>query len=422
MTAINMPYGKTCIKVQIPEERLLGILESRAHHYKPEAGEEELVKKALENPIGSPSLRDLAKDKKKIVIITSDHTRPVPTKIIAPQLLAEIRKGNPQADITFLIATGFHRATTKEELLDKFGLEMLKNEKIVIHDCRDEASMTNAGKLPSGGDLVINKMAMEADLLLAEGFIEPHLFAGFSGGRKSVLPGIVSEVTVMANHCAEFVAHEKVRSGILENNPMHEDMVYAAKQAKLTFILNVVIDADKKIIKAFAGALEQAHLEGCKFAGELAAVKARPADIVITSNGGYPLDQNVYQHVKSLTSAEATCKKGGVIIATAACSDGHGSQDMYDWMCGGAKAAMDKIMKIDRDATIPDQWATQVMARVLLKHTVIFVTEQCDHSILNDMGFKTACTFEEAMAAAEAIVGAKSSITVIPDGVAVVVN
>jgi lactate racemase len=422
MTAINMPYGKSCIKVQIPSERLLGILESRAHSYKPEAGEEELVKRALENPIGSPRLRDLVKGRKKIVIIASDHTRPVPTKIIAPQLLAEIRKGNPDADIAFLIATGFHRATTKEELLDKFGPEMLKNEKIVIHDCRDEASMINAGRLPSGGDLVINKMAMEADLLLAEGFIEPHLFAGFSGARKSVLPGIVSEVTVMANHCAEFVAHEKARPGILEGNPMHEDMVYAAKQAKLAFILNVVIDADKKIIKAFAGGLEEAHLEGCRFAGGLAEVKAMPADIVITSNGGYPLDQNVYQHVKSLTSAEATCRKGGVIIATAACSDGHGSQDMYDWMCGGAKAAMDKIMKIDRDATIPDQWATQVMARVQLKHTVIFVTDQCVHNILNDMGFKTACTFEEAMSAAEAIVGSKSTITVIPDGVAVVVN
>jgi len=263
---------------------------------------------------------------------------------------------------------------------------------------------------------------MEADLLIAEGFIEPHLFAGFSGGRKSVLPGIVSEVTVLANHCAEFIAHDKARAGILKGNPMHEDMVYAAKQAKLAFIANVIIDSDKKIIKAVAGDPEQAHLEGCRFAGELAAVEAKPADIVITSNGGYPLDQNVYQHVKALTSAESTCREGGVIIACAACNDGHGSEDLYHWLCGGAKEAMDKIMKIDRDATIPDQWATQIMARVQLKHTVIFVTDQCDHKIITDMGFKAACTFEEAMAAAEAIVGAESGITVIPDGVAVIVN
>ena len=177
----------------------------------------------------------------------------------------------------------------------------------------------------------------------------------------------------------------------------HVDMLFAAKQAKLAFILNVVIDSHKKIIRAFAGDSEQAHLAGCAFAGELAAVKAKPADIVVSSNGGYPLDQNVYQHVKALSSAESTCKKGGVIIACAALSDGHGSEDLYNGLCGGARAAMDKIMKIDKECTIPDQWATQIMARILLKHTVFFVTDQCDqHQIIQDMGFKAVCTFEEA--------------------------
>jgi nickel-dependent lactate racemase len=422
MIKINIPYGKSHIEVQIPKKRLEGILEVRDHQYKPEAGEEQLVRMALENPVASPRLRDLVKGRKKIVIITSDHTRPVPTKIIAPLLLAEIRKGNPEADITFLVATGFHRATTEEELLNKFGAHMLKEEKIVIHNGWDPATMTNADKLPSGGDLIINKMAMEADLLIAEGLIEPHLFAGFSGGRKSVLPGIAGRITVLANHCSEFIAHKKARAGILDGNPIHEDMVYAAKQAKLAFIINVIIDADQKIIRAFAGDADHAHLEGCAFAGELAAVKAKPADIVITSNGGYPLDQNVYQHVKALSSAEATCKEGGVLIACAALSDGHGSEDMYNWMCGGARDAMDKIMKIDRESTIPDQWATQIMARIQLKHTVIFVTDPCNHQIISDMGFKVVCTFEEAMAAAEAIVGARSSITVMPDGVAVIVK
>ena len=128
--------------------------------------------------------------------------------------------GNPQADITFLVATGFHRASTEEELLSKFGPLLVKTEKIVMHNSFDADSMINAGKLPSGGDLVINKMAMEADLLIAEGFIEPHLFAGYSGGRKSVLPGIVSEVTVLANHCSEFIAHDKARAGILDGNPL----------------------------------------------------------------------------------------------------------------------------------------------------------------------------------------------------------
>lgn len=422
MTVINIPYGRTHITTEIPDERLAGILESRAHQYEPAAGEEELVAAALANPVASPRLRDLARGRKKIVIITSDHTRPVPTQIMAPLLLAEIRSGSPDADITFLVATGFHRATTEEELKAKFGEQLFRTEKIVVHNCWAKDSLLNAGTLPSGGSLIINKLAMEADLLVAEGFIEPHLFAGFSGGRKSVLPGIVSDVTVLANHCSEFIAHDKARAGILEGNPLHTDMLFAAKAAKLAFILNVVIDADKKIIRAFAGDLETAHLAGCRFVSDLAAVQSRPADIVITSNGGYPLDQNVYQHVKALSAAEATCRPGGVIIACGACDDGHGSEDMYNWLRGGARAAMDKIMATAREATIPDQWATQIMARIQLRHPVIFVTDQCDHRMLTDMGFRATATLEGALAAAEDIVGPRAKITVVPDGVAVIVT
>ncbi|HWR05964.1 nickel-dependent lactate racemase [Sporomusa sp.] len=422
MALITIPYGKTYIETLIPDDHLQGVLIPKSHHYKAKAGEKDLVRMALDNPVASPRLCELAKGCRRIVIITSDHTRPVPTKIIAPLLLEEIRSSNPEAEITFLVATGFHRETTKAELVNKFGEQMFRNEKIVVHNCWSKETMIKAGRLPSGGELIINKLAMEADLLIAEGFIEPHLFAGFSGGRKSVLPGIVSDVTVLANHCAEFIAHEKAKAGILAGNPMHEDMVYAAKQAKLAFILNVAIDADKKIIRAFAGDSEQAHLAGCKFVEELAKVEGKESDIVITSNGGYPLDQNVYQHVKALSSAAAACKAGGVIIACAACNDGHGSQDLYEWLRGGARRAIDIIMQTDKNATIPDQWATQIMARILLAYTVIFVTDQCDHQLIRDMGFETAFTLEEAMAAAKLKAGPCYQITVIPDGVAVIVK
>ncbi|WP_371373768.1 nickel-dependent lactate racemase [Sporomusa aerivorans] len=422
MALITIPYGKTYIETQISDDHLQGVLIPKSHHYKAEAGEQDLVRMALENPVASPRLCELAKGRRKVVIITSDHTRPVPTKITAPLLIEEIRRSSPAAEVTFLVATGFHRETTKEELLDKFGGQMVRDEKIVVHNCWAKETMTKAGRLPSGGELVINKLAMEADLLIAEGFIEPHLFAGFSGGRKSILPGIVSDVTVLANHCAEFIAHKKAKAGMLTGNPMHEDMMYAAKQAKLAFILNVALDADKKIIRAFAGDSEQAHLAGCKFVEELARVEGKMADIVITSNGGYPLDQNVYQHVKALSAAAATCRAGGVIIACAACNDGHGSQDLYEWLRGGARQAMDIIMQTDKNATIPDQWATQIMARILLEYTVIFVTDQCDHQIIRDMGFETAFTVEEALAAAQLKVGPHYQITVIPDGVAVIVQ
>ena len=424
MAVVKIPYSKGFIEAQFDDARLVGVLESKAHHYKPEAGEQELVKKALENPIGSPRLRDLVKGKNKIVIIASDHTRPVPSKIMAPIMLEEIRSGNPEADITILIATGFHRPTTKEELIGKFGEKVVAEEKIVVHNAFEPEAMVNIGKLPSGGDIVINKLAVEADLLISEGFIEPHFFAGFSGGRKSVLPGVVSKVTVLANHNSRFIASDKARTGNLEGNPIHIDMLHAAKTAKLQFILNVVIDADKKIIKAFAGDLEKAHAEGTKFAGELANVAAKPADIAITSNGGYPLDQNIYQAVKGMSAAEATCRKGGVIIICAACNDGHGGEDFYEWFkkAESVQAVMDEIMAIEPQHTLPDQWEAQILARILIDHTVIMVTDQCDHSMITDMKMKVANTLPEAMKMAEEIVGKDASITVVPDGVSVIVK
>ena len=231
MAEVKFPYGKEMLSLDIADDRLKAVLVSNLHHYKAEKGQVELVKEALEHPVGTPKLSEMAKGKKNIVLIASDHTRPVPSKAIVPAMLEEIRKGNPDADITILIATGCHRETSKEELVNKFGEEIVANEKIVVHDC-DNSPLVNIGTLPSGGECIINQLAYDADLLVAEGFIEPHFFAGFSGARKSVLPGIASRVTVMANHCSEFIADPKARTGILEGNPIHKDMVWAARQAK----------------------------------------------------------------------------------------------------------------------------------------------------------------------------------------------
>lgn len=425
MATVSIPYARTHWHLDVPDHRLRAVLVSRAHEYVPECGEAELVRQALRHPVASAPLRELVRNKRKIVIVTSDHTRPVPTRIIAPEMLAEIRTGNPSAEVVFLVATGFHRGMTRQEMEMKFGPELLASERIVMHDCRDDAAMVRIGSLPSGGDLVINRLAVEADLLLAEGFIEPHFFAGFSGGRKSVLPGIVSQVTVLANHCSEFIADPNARAGVLEGNPLHADMIAAARQARLAFILNVVIDAEKRIIKAFAGDAEQAHLSGCAFVKELASVRAVPADIVVTSNGGYPLDQNVYQSVKGMTAAEATCREGGVIIIAASCCDGHGGQAFFDWFrnCGGGAAeVMRRILEIGRESTVADQWEAQIAARVQLKHPVIIVSDQCDPAIIETMRFKSARTLPEAMTMAEQIVGADASVTVIPDGIAVIVE
>lgn len=427
MHTFSLPFGKEKIKLELPEEQVAGVLVSHAHEYKAPKSEAELVADALANPIGSPKLSELAKGKKNCVIISSDHTRPVPSHIIMPQLLAELRKGNPDIDITILIATGMHRATTKEELIAKYGREIAEHEKFVIHVSRNDEDMVSVGTLPSGGDCRINKVAANADLLISEGFIEPHFFAGMSGGRKSVLPGIASKVTVLANHCSEFINSPNARTGILQGNPIHEDMLYAAKAAKLAFICNVVIDADKKVIAAFAGDREKAHYAGADFEMKLAGVKSVPADIVITTNGGYPLDQNIYQSVKGMTAAEATCKEGGVIIDVSSCSDGHGGEDFYNNLknAESIQKAMDEILARGRNETVFDQWEAQILMRMLLKFTIIMVTE-APQQMIEDMHMKYAASIDDALAMAKDVLAKKGitdpKITVIPDGVSVIVK
>lgn len=205
-----------------------------------------------------------------------------------PLLLEEIRRNNPDAGITILIATGMHRPTTDDELREKLGDSIVEQEKIVVHKAEKEEDMAYFGILPSGGELWLNCLVKEADLVVAEGFVEPHFFAGFSGGRKSILPGIAAKRTVLYNHNARFVGDEKARQGNLQDNPIHRDMLFAAKAAKLSFILNVLIDEKKCVKAAFAGNLESAHEAGCQLCRKWTGVKAAKADIAITSNGGYP--------------------------------------------------------------------------------------------------------------------------------------
>lgn len=423
MANIKLPYGKEFLEVEIPDERLNAILESDINKYKPELDEVDLVREALENPIGTPKLRDMAKGKDKVVIIASDHTRPVPSKIIMPLMLEEIRKGNPDADITILISTGCHRATTKEELIEKFGPEIVANEKIHVHDCDDESMLVNIGVLPSGGLLIINRLAVEADLLVAEGFIEPHFFAGFSGGRKSVLPGIASRATVMYNHNAEFIDNEKARTGMLDGNPIHRDMLYAARAARLDFIVNVIINSKKEIIHAVAGDCDLAHRQGCEFLGKYCRVKSAPSDIVVSTNGGYPLDQNIYQAVKGMTAAEATVNEGGVIIMVAKSNDGHGGERFYKTFKEekDVDRMMETFLATPSEETIPDQWQSQIFARVLKKAKIIYVSDAPD-DMVEDLHMIPARTVEEAIEKADEILGKKDSkITVIPDGVSVIV-
>ena len=423
MKQVAFHYGHGKITHSFSEE-LVGVLESAINTYTPPATDKELIEQAMAAPIACSPLSALAKGKDKIVIIASDHTRPVPSKLIIPPMLQQLRQGNPDADITILIATGCHRGTTREELVQKFGEDIVQNEKIYIHDCDERDMLVNIGTLPSGSACEINRLAYEADLLVAEGFIEPHFFAGFSGGRKSVLPGIAGRSTVLGNHCSEFIAHPSARTGILENNPLHIDMLWAAKTAKLAYIVNVVLNAEKEVIYAVAGDAEAAHKAGTDFLSGLCQAKAIPADIVITTNGGYPLDQNVYQAVKGMTAAEATVKQGGVIIMLARCNDGIGGDHFYRQLA--QEPDIDKTMALflsrGKEQTVPDQWQTQVFLRVLKKATVIFLSEM-DDATIREMHMLPAKTMEEALQKAKAILKMENpKIVAIPDGISVIVK
>ncbi|NMB97824.1 MAG: nickel-dependent lactate racemase [Clostridiaceae bacterium] len=388
--------------------------------------QERIVRDALENPVQSDRLRDLAVGAEKILVITSDHTRPVPSKLTLPLILNEIRSLNPNAEIKILIATGFHRLTTEDEINEKFGVELAEAEKenIIIHDSRDMGNMVFKGILPSGGELWLNSLVDWADLVVSEGFIEPHFFAGFSGGRKSILPGIASEKTVLANHCSKFIADSNARTGNLKDNPIHTDMLFAARKANLRFILNVVLNSDKEIVKAFAGHPEKAHECGCMYVEKTARVKSVKADIVITSNGGHPLDQNIYQAVKGMTAAEACVNDGGVIIMVAACGDGHGGDAFYRWFAEAdtVEEVAEKISGISQDETIADQWEAQILARVLMKARVIMVTDNCSPELIQNMKMFHASSPEEALVLAENMAGKNAEIVVIPDGVGVIVQ
>jgi nickel-dependent lactate racemase len=421
---ISVPYGLGCEETEVASGRKVNILVPSHDHLSSNRDELSKIQEAMNNPIGSPPLRELARGKKNVVILTSDHTRPVPSQLTMPILLSEIRSTSPEAKVMIIIGVGCHRGSTKEEMIKRFGAGVVENEDIENHDPHDETNLISLGRLPSGGELRINRKAAQADLLLAEGFIEPHQFAGFSGGPKSVLPGIASFKTVLGSHNAEFTVHPTARPGSLEGNPFQIDMAYAARKASLAFILNVTLTEDKHVSNAFAGDAVEAHARGCEFVLGQCAVKAVPAPVVITSNGGYPLDQNIYQSTKSIMAADLTCQDNGVIIAVNECRDGHGSESFLNSfkMASSLTALLQEIESRSREETIPDQWVIQLTASILLKRRIIMVTK-AEAKDVEALGMRKAVSLTEALEMADSLIkDHMAPISVLPNAVALVIK
>ena len=420
MKKFSIPYGHTKQVVSIPENEVRGVL--RATTPVANRSGEEIVRDALQNPIESEPLCKLAEGAEKVLIITSDHTRPVPSSITLPQMLAEVRKGSPNAEIKILVATGVHRETTKEELYSKFTKELVDRETFLVHDAFAEG-MSEKGILDSGCCFSVNPLVDWADLVISDGFIEPHFFAGFSGGRKSILPGISSAKSIMSNHCSKLIAADKARTGILDGNPIHADMTTAALRAGLKFILNVVLDDDKNIVAAFAGDTVKAHRAGCDYSRDMFRVGAIPASVVVTSNGGAPLDQNIYQTVKSMTAAESCVHPGGFILCVSECADGHGGEQYVRWFSesNGAQDVLDKISKIDAPDTIGDQWQAQILARVMVHANVALICDEKNKDTVESMGMLWFRDVNDALTYAKEKLGDRyDGVTVIPNGISVI--
>lgn len=426
MSRIEIPYHTGSVSIETDTYHEITVVEP-GEELQVRTGLEkqrQYVLKSLETPVGTYRLSQIAKTAKSVVIITSDHTRPVPSSITMPILLKEIRLFNPACKITILIATGLHRLTTNEELIDRFGKEIVENETIVMHDANNEIMLTSLGPLSSGFPLEINSLAASCDLLVAEGFIEPHFFAGFSGGRKSVLPGIASRASILSNHSSEMIYHRSSRAGVLEGNPIHKQMCEAAEKAGLAFIMNVIINDEKEIVHAVSGHPFLAHEAGCSWLEERISKTVLPADIVITSNGGYPLDQNVYQIVKGLSTGEKCCKSEGVIIMIAGCIDGHGGEAFYEAMhqTEDPKNLYQDICRRSSWETKDDQWEYQILCRIMKNHSVILVSDIINPVIPEYMHIPHVQTLEEAMQMAKSIKGETASINLVPEGIGVLIK
>lgn len=348
------------------------------------------------------------------MIITNDNTRPNTSRVTFPFLLEEIKSSNSSAKITTLIATGLHSKLTEKEIEEKFTSDVLSSTDIIIHDAYNDSVYLS--KLSADNELWVNKLLLDSDLVIAEGNIEPHFFAGFTGGRKSILPGVSGYKTIFSNHSAEKIDHPLAKNGILEGNPIHIEMCEAAYKVKLSFILNVVLGENGEIVAAFSGDPLVAHKFGVDFIRSFTMLPSSPADIVITSNSGYPLDRNVYQIVKGISVAANTVKPGGVIIILAECRDGVGHQMFYE-LLSEASSPFELLEKIrNNDVYCADQWQTQILAKILEKNKVIVVSDKLSRDVIENMHMLYASSVQEALDIAFRLKGKESKITIVPEG------
>jgi nickel-dependent lactate racemase len=412
MVDVWLPYGKTDICVRVPARNLLGSIEPKEQRGVADAKAE--VERALKEPMGSKRLSEIAKVEHKVAIVVDDATRHAPSRVMLFPVLAELNAaGAKDENITVVFGCGTHRAVKAEEADRLLGAEVLKRVKTASHDCKAQDLVYVGTTKTHGNKVYLNRTFADADVKVLVGDVGFHYYAGYGGGRKSVLPAVSGEETIKHNHA--MLLHADARTGVLAGNPVHEDMTEAAKLAKVDFVINVVTNSKGEIVKAFAGDLEQAFLEAVKAVDEAYRVTVdRRADIVVASAGGYPADLNLFQAYKAVDNALGVVKRGGVIILVAECPEGHGNQVFYDWMVrfGELKAVEHEIK---RNFVLGGHKAYYLL-KALQNHQIILVSSMPDYYAVNVFKLKTVRAVNDALSEALKIVGSNGRVWVLPYG------
>lgn len=411
----QLAYGRDGLTVTLPDQT--AVITARFVPGLP--AEAAALRAALRQPLNSAPLADLVKPGDTVVICHSDITRATPNERILPVLLAELEEaGIRRRDITLLNALGTHRPQTETELRQMLGEGVVNNYRCLQHNAFDDSGLVPLGKTSFGNPVRVNRLLVEADVKILTGFIEPHFFAGFSGGPKGVLPALAGQESVLSNHGRAMIAHPKAAWGSCEGNPIWEEMREVALMAKPTFLLNVTLNSLKQITGVFAGEMLVAHKQGRDFVRESAMVPVdAPYDIVITTNSGYPLDQNLYQCVKGMSAAQQIVRQGGAIILAGACNDGlpdHGRYAELLAIGGSPQGVLDLLAQPGFSAQ--DQWQVQIQAQIQLQADVYVYSDGLSDQQIERALFKPCRNIEQTVAELLQRYGPQARICVLPEG------
>ena len=411
---VKLAYGTEGLWVRLPD-RNVTVVEPR---YAPALSDEgQAIRAALRAPLGTPPLRDLVKPDDTVAIVFSDITRPQPRDRMLPILLEEIAHV-PRQRIVLINALGTHRPNTEDELVEMLGRDIVANYRVVQHDAWDRANMVYLGETSFGHQTYVCAEYLQASVKILTGFIEPHFFAGFSGGPKSVLPGLADQRSVLANHDAKMIGHPRATWGVTEGNPIWEEMREVALMSSPTFLLNVALNRDKLITTVFAGDMLRAHAAGTQFVGSMALVPVpEPFDIVVTSNSGYPLDLNLYQAVKGMSAAAQVVKPGGSIVIAAECRDGLPDHGEYGQLLQMASSPEELLVMIrSAESVRQDQWQVQIQAQVQMKADVYVKSAYLDAEAVERAMLNPCKSVEDTVATLLDRYGPEATICVLPEG------